>query len=76
MMSYFVSLLVKAFCFLVSAAFIYTLVAAQLLCSLIPGVGHQCSETDGNVWMVPVFLSPIAIPALIASVLIVVRAKR
>jgi hypothetical protein len=76
MMSYFVTLLVKAFCFLVSAAFIFTVVVAQLLCSQIPSVGHQCSTADGNVWMVPVLLAPIGVPALIASVLILARAKR
>jgi len=76
MMSYFVTLVVKAFCFVVSAAFIFTIIVAQSFCSQIPSLGHQCTGQDGNIWMAPVILSPIGVPALIASILILVRPRR
>jgi hypothetical protein len=37
----------------------FLVVYAQWHCSIIPSIGKQCHGEEGDVWMVPLFTSPI-----------------
>ena len=45
---------------------------AQSQCSII---GTQCHGPDGDVWVLPLFLTPIGLPAVVISVFLIVRAS-
>jgi hypothetical protein len=66
----------KVLCLIAAAVFVLTIVSAQLTCSPIASLGHQCHGADGDVWMLPFFFAPIGIPALIGSIAIIVMAVR
>jgi hypothetical protein len=48
----------------------------QLNCSIIPSVGHQCHGQDTMIWLFPLVFSAIGIPAVLASIIIVVTGHR
>jgi hypothetical protein len=64
--------ILKALCYAVALGWLALIVAAQETCSILPSIGHQCHGPDGDVWMLPFFLGIIGLPALIASIIIVV----
>ena len=70
------SFILKALCFIAATVFVLTIVSAQLTCSQIPSIGHQCHGSDGVVWVLPFFFAPIGIPALIAAIAISIMAVR
>jgi hypothetical protein len=52
-------------CLLTAASYLLTIAWAQANCSLLPVLGRQCNGPDRDVWMIPLFLAPIGIPAVI-----------
>ena len=65
----------KALCFLLAGFFVFLIALAQLSCPVL--IGTQCSMGGGDIWMLPFFYAPIGIPAVIASIVIlIVRAIR
>jgi hypothetical protein len=68
--------ILKALCFIAAAVFVLTIAAAQLSCSQIPSIGNQCHGSDGVVWVLPFFIAPIGIPALVAAIVISITAVR
>jgi hypothetical protein len=54
-------------CLLTAAFYLLTVLWAQLNCSLIPVIGRQCRGPELDAWMIPFFLAPIGIPALIGT---------
>jgi len=52
-------------CLLAAVFYLLTIVWAQANCSLIPAFGRQCRGPELDAWMIPFFLAPIGIPALI-----------
>ena len=52
-------------CLLTAVSYLLTVAWARANCSLIPVFGRQCHGPDLGAWMVPFFLAPIGIPALI-----------
>jgi hypothetical protein len=57
-------------------AIIRNTVWAQFICSLIPSIGTQCRGPELDAWMVPFFLAPFGVPALISSIAILVGVGR
>jgi hypothetical protein len=68
-----ISAIFKSLTFLCATAFLLVVLFAQFTCSAIPGVGTQCHDPRLDVWMLPFFLAPIGLPALVASVKMLVR---
>jgi hypothetical protein len=66
--------ILKALCFALALGWLALIVLAQQTCSILPSIGHQCHGPDGDVWMLPFFLGIIGLPALIASIIIVIVA--
>jgi hypothetical protein len=66
----------KALCFIAAAVFVLAVVSAQLSCSQIASIGHQCGGSDGIVWVLPFFFAPIGIPALVGSIVISIVSVR
>jgi len=64
----------KALCFAVALGWLALIFAAQSTCSIVPSVGRQCHGPDGDVWMLPFFFGIIGLPALIASIILIVIA--
>ena len=60
----------------VAGLFVLTVVWAQFICSLVPAIGTQCRGPELDAWMVPFFLAPFGVPALISSIAILVGAGR
>ena len=54
-------------CLLAAAFYLLTVLWAELNCSLIPVIGRQCHGPERDTWMIPFFLAPIGIPALIGT---------
>ncbi|CCE09129.1 hypothetical protein BRAS3843_3040014 [Bradyrhizobium sp. STM 3843] len=52
-------------CLLTATFYVLTVLWAQLNCSLIPMLGSPCHGSERDAWMVPLFLAPIGVPALI-----------
>lgn len=63
-------------CLLAAAFYLLTVVWAQANCSLIPEFGRQCLGPEFDAWMVPFFLAPIGIPALIGVGLMLCGPRR
>jgi hypothetical protein len=68
--------ILKTLCFIAAAVFVLAIVSAQLSCSQIPSIGHQCGGSEGIVWVLAFFLAPIGIPALFGSIVISVVSVR
>jgi hypothetical protein len=66
-----ISAIVQIIIVIVGGGWAFTLVPAQLTCSLIPSIGPHCTDGKGEIWMLPIFTAAIGIPALPASVVIV-----
>jgi hypothetical protein len=66
-----ISAIVQIIIVIVGGGWAFTLVQAQLTCSLIPSIGRHCTDGRGEIWMLPIFTAAIGIPALLASVVIV-----
>jgi len=47
---------------------------AEQTCSIFSSIGHQCHGPEGDVWMLPFFYAIIGLPALIASIVIIIFA--
>ncbi len=71
-----IAIIRNAIFLIVAAVFVLTVVWAQLVCSLIPSIGRQCRGPELDAWMVPFFLAPFGVPALISSIAILVEASR
>jgi hypothetical protein len=63
-------------CLLAAIFYLLTIVWAQANCSLIPVLGRQCYGHDLDAWMIPFFLTPVGIPALIGVVVMLWRPGR
>jgi hypothetical protein len=63
-------------CLLAAAFYLLTVLWAQLNCSLIPVIGRQCGGPELDAWMIPFFLAPIGIPALIGTITMLWGAPR
>jgi hypothetical protein len=64
----------KVLCFILALGWLALIVVSQGTCSILPSVGHQCHGPEGDVWMLPFFYGIIGLPALIASIIIIVIA--
>jgi hypothetical protein len=64
----------NALCIALALGWLALIVAAQQTCSILPSIGHQCHGPEGDVWMLPFFLGIIGLPALIASIIIIIGA--
>ena len=64
----------KVICFALALGWLALIFIAQSTCSILPSVGHQCHGPEGDVWMLPFFYGIIGLPALIASIIIIVIA--
>jgi hypothetical protein len=71
-----IAFILKALCLMLAAVFVLLIVSAQLNCSQIASIGHQCYGPAGDVWMIPFFFAPIGIPALIGSIVISIVSVR
>jgi hypothetical protein len=69
-----ITIALKVFCFALALGWLALIFAAQSTCSIFPSIGHQCHGPDGDIWMLPFFYGIIGLPALIASIVIVVIA--
>ncbi len=63
-------------CLVAAVFYLLTIVWAQLNCSLIPAIGRRCGATEIDVWMIPFFLAPIGIPAIIGVISMLWGARR
>jgi hypothetical protein len=61
--------LVQGIVGIVAALWLSIVGLAQYHCSVIPWIG-TCKSFDEDAWLVPLFLAPIGVPALIASIVI------
>lgn len=59
--------LILAFIWLVLIAY------AQGTCSVFPSFGTQCHDERLDVWMLPFFLTVVGLPAVVASLKIIVK---
>jgi len=71
-----IAIIRNAIFLIVAGLFILTIVWAQLVCSLIPSIGTQCRGPELDAWMVPFFLAPLGVPALISSLALLIGASR
>lgn len=71
-----IAIIRNAIFILVAALFVLTIVWAQLVCSLIPSIGRQCRGPELDTWMVPFFLAPFGVPALISSLALLFGGRR
>ena len=55
-------------CLAAAVFYLLTILWAQLNCSLIPAMGRGCGGSELDVWMVPFFLTPIGIPAIVGVI--------
>jgi hypothetical protein len=69
-----IAIALKAICFALALGWLALILAAQNTCSILPSIGHQCHGPDGDIWMLPFFFGLIGLPALIASIIIIVVA--
>jgi hypothetical protein len=68
-----VASILKWLCFLIAFAWLASVVIAQWECSIIPSIGNrQCHNGEGDVWLLPFVFSQIGIPALLASIIIII----
>jgi hypothetical protein len=63
-------------CLLAAAFYLLTIVWAQANCSLVPALGRPCYGPERDAWLIPFFLAPIGIPALIGAALMLWRPRR
>ena len=66
--------ILKALCFMLAVGWLALIVIAQQTCSILPSIGHQCHGPEGDIWMLPFFYGIIGLPALIASIIIIILA--
>ncbi len=71
-----IAIICNAVFLIVAALFVVTIVWAQRECSLIPAIGTQCRGAEADAWMVPFFVAPFGVPALISSLAILIGASR
>jgi len=71
MMYKIIDALLNIGCLAAAVLYLLTIIWAQLNCSLIPAVGRHCGGPELDAWMVPFFLAPIGVPAIIGVVLMV-----
>ena len=65
----------KGICFFLAALWLVLIGIIQDTCSIFPSVGHQCHDTGyADIWFLPIFFSPIGIPAVVASIIIIIVA--
>ena len=64
----------KVICFALALGWLALIFIAQSACSILPSIGHQCLGPDGDIWMLPFFYRVLGLPALIASIIIIVIA--
>jgi hypothetical protein len=72
-MSLVFSAALKCLTLLSAAVFLFVVVFAQFTCPLIAGFGTQCHDPRLDIWMLPFFFAPIGIPAVVASVKMLMR---
>ncbi len=70
------SIILQAIVLMIGAAWTFTLLQAQMTCSVVKWIGPHCTDGRGEIWMLPIFTAAFGIPALIASVFILARAIR
>jgi hypothetical protein len=63
-------------CLLAAVFYLLTILWAQANCSLVPALGRQCDGPEFDAWMIPFFLAPIGIPALIGVALMLWRPRK
>jgi len=66
----------KALCFFLALGWLALIFFAQKTCSILPSVGHQCHGPDLDVWMLPIVCAFLGLPALAASIVIIVTRRR
>jgi hypothetical protein len=71
-----IAIIRNAIFLIVAGLFVLTVVWAQFVCSLIPALGTQCRGPELDAWMVPFFLAPFGVPALISSLAILLGGTR
>jgi len=71
-----ITIALKLLCFAFALGWLALVFIAQRICSILPSTGHQCHGPEGDVWMLSFFYGIIGLPALIASVIIIVMALR
>ena len=64
----------KVICFALALGWLALIFIAQSTCSILPSIGHQCHGPEGDIWMLPFFYGLLGLPALIASIIIIVIA--
>jgi hypothetical protein len=69
-----IAIALKALCFALALGWLALIFVAQSTCSILPSIGHQCHGPEGDVWMLPFFYSIVGLPALVASIIIIVIA--
>jgi hypothetical protein len=75
-MRHAIAIIRNAIFLIVAGLFVLTVVWAQFMCSLIPALGTQCRGPELDAWMVPFFLAPFGVPALISSLAILLGGTR
>jgi hypothetical protein len=68
--------ILKGICFLFAVLWLGLVGVIQYTCSAFPSVvGHQChGSAYADIWFLPIFFSPIGIPAVVASIIIIIVA--
>ncbi|MCW2274297.1 hypothetical protein GJ654_09605 [Rhodoblastus acidophilus] len=56
-----------------AALFVLTLIFAQATCSPFASSSRACNGPEGDVWMLPFFLAPVGLPAVVAAIVFMVR---
>ena len=69
-----ITIALKVLCFALALGWLTLIVIAQRVCSIFPPIGHQCHGPEGDIWMLPFFYGILGLPALIASIIIIVMA--
>jgi len=69
-----VAIALKVLCFALALGWLALIFVAQSTCSILPSTGHQCHGPEGDIWMLPFFYGIIGLPALLASLIIIVIA--
>jgi hypothetical protein len=68
--------ILKGICFLFAVLWLVLIGIIQSTCSAFPSVvGPRCHDTGyADIWFLPIFFSPIGIPAVVASIIIIIVA--
>jgi len=66
-----ISVIVQIIIVIIGVGWAFTLLQAQMTCSLFKWIGPHCTDSRGEIWMLPIFTAGFGIPALIASIFIV-----